>query len=61
MAHSSMVKHMRTSLLAIFLALLIAATACGGTNEAEPVEDKAAPGGKPVVEQVDPGAAAMGL
>lgn len=56
-AHSSMVKNMRTSLLASFLVLLMAAAACGGSEEAE--EDKAAPGGKPVIEQVDPSAAAM--
>ena len=59
MAHSSMVKNMRTSILAIFLVLLIAATACDGTDEAEPEEDKAAPGGKQIVEQVDPNAVAM--
>ena len=52
---------MRTSMLAIFLVLLIAATACGDSNEAEPVEDKAAPGGKPAVEQLDPNAAPLGL
>ena len=58
---SSMVKNMRTSLLAIFVVLLIAAAACGESKEAEPEEDKAAPGGKPVVEQVDPDAAPLGL
>jgi hypothetical protein len=58
-----MVKNMRTSILAIFLVLLIAATACGGSDDvaSEEDEDKAAPGGKQVIEQVDPAAAPLGL
>ena len=60
-AHGSMVKNMRSSLLAVFLLLLIAATACGESEKAEPEEDKAVPGGKPLVEQVDPAAAPLGL
>jgi hypothetical protein len=54
-----MVKHMRTRFLAMLVVLAIAATACGGSDGSDAEEDKAAPGGKPVIEQVDPNAAAM--
>jgi hypothetical protein len=59
LACSSTVKIMRTSLLLIFALLLIAATACGGSDEADVEEERAAPGGLPAVEEVDPNSVVM--